>query len=212
MVGDRASVEQAGPGRTALVVVDVQNDFADSSGSLAVTGAGAILPAINDAIARAVDAGGFVAYTQDWHPEHTPHFARDGGIWPAHCVQHSWGAAFHPDLHVAGPVVRKGSNGEDGYSGFSMRDPVSGETMPTELDRLLRDAGATRVVICGLATDYCVKATALDARALGYPTTVVLAGVRAVDLAAGDGDRALGEMAASGVELVADVAAAFPAG
>ena len=101
----------------------------------------------------------------------------------------TWGAAFHPDLRVEGPVVRKGSNGEDGYSGFSMRDPVSGETEPTELDDLLRVAGIERVVIAGLATDYCVLATALDARTLGYQTTLLAAAIRAVDLAEGDGAR-----------------------
>jgi nicotinamidase/pyrazinamidase len=112
------------------------------------------------------------------------------------------GAAFHPDLVVDGPVVRKGTNGEDGYSGFTMRDPVSGATMPTELESILRDRGVRRVVVGGLATDYCVKATALDAARLGFETAVLVDGVRAVDLAPGDGDRALEEMSAVGIELV----------
>jgi nicotinamidase/pyrazinamidase len=187
---------------TALVVVDVQNDFADPGGSLAVTGAGEVVAAANAAVAVVREAGGLVAYTADWHPAHTPHFAQDGGIWPVHCVGGSWGAAFHPDLVVDGPVVRKGTSGEDGYSGFTVRDPTTGATKPTELGPLLRAEGIDRVVVCGLATDYCVKATALDAMGLGFGTAVLVDGVRAVDLAAGDGQRALDEMAAAGVELV----------
>ena len=142
-----------------------------------------------------------MVYTQDWHPPTTPHFAKDGGIWPVHCVRDTWGAALHPDLTSEGPVVRKGSNGEDGYSGFTMRDPVTGATMPTELAGLLAGSGIERVVVCGLATDYCVGATALDARSLGLHTTVLRDLVRAVDLAPGDGDRMISSMAAAGVVL-----------
>ena len=184
---------------TALVVVDVQNDFADPSGGLAVGGGGAILPLVNASVADALVGGAFVVYTQDWHPESTAHFAKDGGTWPVHCVAGSWGAEFHPELDVAGPSVRKGSNGEDGYSGFTMRDPVSGETIPTELEGLLREHGAQRVVIVGLATDYCVKATALDAVELGFETIVLAAATAAVDLQPGDGERAIQEMSAAGV-------------
>jgi len=188
---------------SALVVVDIQNDFANPAGSLTVTGGDAIVPFVNEEIAGALAAGALVVYTQDWHPESTPHFARDGGIWPVHCVAGSWGAALHPALTAgAGPVVRKGAAGEDGYSGFTMRDPASGATVPTELDAILRAHGVRRVVVCGLATDYCVKATALDAVANGYATEVLLAGIRAVDLAPGDGERALTEMATAGVALI----------
>ncbi len=109
-------------------------------------------------------------------PPVTPHFEKDGGIWPVHCVGGTWGAELHPDLRVAGPVVRKGRNGEDGYSGFSLRDPRTGETEPTELDDLLRATGVRHVVIVGLATDYCVLASGLDARARDYATTVLAAG------------------------------------
>ena len=186
---------------TALIVVDVQNDFADSAGSLSVRGAPEILPIVNAEIERATAAGTLVVYTQDWHPPSTPHFAKDGGIWPVHCVQETWGAAFHPDLIVGDSVVRKGANGEDGYSGFSMRDPTTGETIPTRLDSVLRNAGVKSVVIVGLATDYCVKATALDAQALGYPATVLGAGVRAVDLQGGDGERAIRDMQDAGVTV-----------
>jgi len=98
--------------------------------------------------------------------------------------------------------VRKGTSGEDGYSGFTVRDPRTGATSPTELAGLLRAAGIDRVVVCGLATDYCVKATAVDAAELGFETAVLVDAIRAVDLAAGDGRRALDAMAAAGVELV----------
>jgi nicotinamidase/pyrazinamidase len=187
---------------TALVIVDVQNDFADPAGSLAVRGAADVVGAANVAAARVRGFGGQVAYTADWHPAHTPHFAQDGGIWPVHCVGDTWGAAFHPGLIVDGPIVRKGTAGEDGYSGFTVRDPATGATAPTELAHLLRAAGVERVIVCGLATDYCVKATAIDAAGLGFTTTVLLDAIRAVDLAPGDGAKALEAMAAAGVELL----------
>jgi nicotinamidase/pyrazinamidase len=189
--------------RTALVVVDVQNDFADPAGNLAVTGGQGIIPAVNDAIREARDAGALMAVTQDWHPESTPHFAKDGGIWPVHCVAGTWGAELHPSLEMRAdvPRVRKGANGEDGYSGFTMRDPVSGQEMPTELEGLLRDREIERVVVCGLATDYCVQATALDAVRLGFTVTVLAEAVAAVNLSPADGDRALSTMAEAGVEI-----------
>jgi nicotinamidase/pyrazinamidase len=188
---------------TALVVVDVQNDFADPDGSLSVTDGTAVIPTINDSIDAATAAGGTVVFTQDWHPKSTPHFAKDGGLWPVHCVANTWGARLHPDLRAPddAPRIRKGVNGEDGYSGFTMRDPATGEEIPTELDRLLRDRSIERVVVVGLATDYCVKATALDAARLGYEAHVLTDAVGAVDLAPGDGDRALDEVAAAGVGL-----------
>jgi nicotinamidase/pyrazinamidase len=187
---------------TALIVVDVQHDFADPSGSLSVRGGAEVVPVLNAEAEAARATGGLVVYTADWHPPRTPHFVTDGGIWPVHCVAGTPGAAFHPDLVVDGPVIRKGANGEDGYSGFTMRDPSSGATVPTDLESLLRDRGVGRVVVGGLATDYCVKATALDAVRLGFETAVLVDGVRAVDLAAGDGERALDEMKSAGVELV----------
>lgn len=186
---------------TALVVVDVQNDFADPSGALSVVGGDAVVEAVNTQVEAAVSAGALVAYTQDWHPPSTPHFAKDGGTWPVHCVAGSWGAGLHPRLVVAGPVVHKGAGGEDGYSGFTMRDPLTGKTQPTELEGFLRERGVVRVVVVGLATDYCVLATALDAIRLGFMTTVLRDAVAAVDLAAGDGERALQAMVEAGAVL-----------
>lgn len=186
---------------TALVVVDVQNDFTDPAGGLAVTDAEAILPAVNARVAACRAAGGLVVYTQDWHPERTPHFTTDGGPWPVHCVAGTWGAALHPDLVVDGPVVRKGVGGEDGYSGFSVRDPVSGAVDRTELGALLDTHGVRRVVVVGLAGDVCVAATAEDAVRLGYATTVPLDATRMVELHPGDGDRAVARLRAAGVEV-----------
>jgi nicotinamidase/pyrazinamidase len=187
--------------RTALLIVDVQNDFADPKGSLSVAGGEAIMPIVNREAHAAIGAGAVVACTQDWHPAHTPHFAQDGGVWPVHCVGGTWGAELHPALRAEGPRIRKGANGEDGYSGFAMRDPLSGAEIPTELDGLLRERGVERVVVCGLATDYCVKSTALDAARLGYATIVLVDAIAAVDLIPGDGQRALIELAAAGVTL-----------
>ena len=189
-----------GPG-TALIVVDMQNDFADPGGSLYVEGGSDVVSVVNAEIAAARAAGSPVVYTQDWHPPTTPHFAKDGGIWPVHCVKDTWGAGFHPDLDVAGSVIRKGSNGEDGYSGFTVRDPESGEETPTELAALLTEAGVTQVMVVGLALDYCVKATALDAADGGWNTSMLSSATRAVDLEPGDGDKALVELAAAGVTI-----------
>jgi nicotinamidase/pyrazinamidase len=186
---------------TALVVVDIQNDFADPEGSLYVADAGAVVEVANREAESARAAGALVVTTQDWHPPSTPHFAKDGGTWPVHCVADTWGAALHPRLRPAPHQVFKGVGGEDGYSGFTMVHPETGERTATGLDELLRAHGVTTVVIVGLATDYCVKETALDAVRLGYDTTVLLAGVRPVELEPGDGQRALDRMADVGVAL-----------
>jgi nicotinamidase/pyrazinamidase len=186
---------------TALVVVDVQNDFADPDGSLYVRDADSVIDVANQEIERARAAGALVVYTQDWHPADTPHFAKDGGTWPVHCVAGTWGAELHPRLAVAGQTVRKGTGGEDGYSGFSMVHPTSGEVSPTGLDDLLRAHDVGRVVVVGLATDYCVKETALDAMRLGFATTVITDGIRPVEVEPGDGRKAVDAMAAAGVAL-----------
>jgi nicotinamidase/pyrazinamidase len=188
--------------RTALVVVDVQNDFADARGNLAVPGGAGVVPEVNAQIALARAAGSPVFFTQDWHPPVTPHFASSGGPWPDHCVRDTWGAELHPDLVVAGSVVRKGEDGGDGYSAFSVRDAVTGEGTATLLDGALRDAGVERIVVVGLATDYCVVETVCDARMLGYAVEVVGDAIAAVDLVDGDGDRAITRMRDAGAEVV----------
>ena len=186
---------------TALIVVDVQNDFADPEGNLSIPGGEEVVDVVNREIEQATDAGAPVFYTQDWHPPRTPHFDIDGGTWPVHCVQDTWGAQLHPRLEVEGPVVQKGVDGGDGYSGFSVRDPVSGEESATRLGRLLEEAGAERVVVTGLAGDVCVKATALDARELGFEVILPLEATRFVEVADGDAERAIGECEAAGVAI-----------
>ena len=182
----------------ALIVVDVQNDFADPRGSLYVRDAEAVIPIINEQLDAARTARAFIVYTQDWHPASTPHFKKDGGIWPVHCVKGTWGAQLHPDLEVVGESLKKGTEGEDGYSAFSVRDPSSGETTPTRLEAMLRERGVRVVTVCGLATDYCVVETVLDARRLDFSTSVLSEAIRAVDIHAGDGDRALERMREAG--------------
>lgn len=187
--------------RTALVVVDVQNDFADPAGSLYVPGGESVVDLINAEVAAARAAGALVVATQDWHPPDTPHFAKDGGTWPVHCVRDTWGAELHPALAVDGERIRKGVDGEDGYSGFSVADPETGAVASTGLADLLHARGVERVVVVGLATDYCVKATAIDAATLGFATTVLVEGVRPVEVEPGDGRRAIEAMVAAGVAL-----------
>lgn len=187
---------------TALIVVDMQNDFADPAGSLYVRGGEEVVPLVNQEVELATRAHATVVYTQDWHPPSTPHFAKDGGIWPVHCVQGTWGAEFHPQLRVDGEVVRKGSGGEDGYSGFSTRHPESGEERPTELEGLLRERGVRRVVVAGLATDYCVKETVIDAAERGFEVAVLAEAVRAVELEPGDAQRAMEDVHRAGATVV----------
>ena len=183
---------------TALLVVDVQNDFADPGGELYVRDGESVVTLANEQVTAAQNAGAAVVYTQDWHPASTPHFEKDGGIWPVHCVADTWGAELHPNLLVHGPVVRKGTSGEDGYSGFSVRDPVTGAAAPTQLQSLL-DPSIQRLVVVGLAGDYCVKETALDGVRLDYVVEVPLALTRFVELEEGDAGRAVEEMRSAGV-------------
>ena len=183
------------------MVVDVQNDFADPDGSLYVKGAGIVVEAVNRLVERAQGEGCPVFYTQDWHPDTTPHFAKDGGIWPVHCVRGSRGADFHPDLVVEGVSVKKGGAGEDGYSGFTMRDLVEGEDRPTALHSLLQERNIAKVVVVGLALDYCVKDTALDAVRLGYEVEVPLGATAAVNLSPDDGDKSIAALQAAGVSV-----------
>lgn len=185
---------------TALIVVDVQNDFADPEGSLYVQGGDETIVFINGQIEEAVAAGSTVVYTQDWHPPVTPHFEKDGGIWPVHCVAGTPGAEFHPGLDVRAEAlfIKTGVGGEDGYSSFNVRDPITGEVTPTGLaDRL---EGIDKVVVVGLALDYCVKETALDA-VERFDTVVLADGTRAVNLEPGDGFRTVAALVSAGVAV-----------
>jgi nicotinamidase/pyrazinamidase len=188
--------------RTALVVVDVQNDFADPSGNLYVQDGEKVVPTINREIERVQAAGVPVVYTMDWHPPETPHFAKYGGKWPVHCVRDTWGAQLHPGLKVVGDVIRKATGEEDGYSGFSMEHVPTGERRETGLEQFLRERGVEHVVIAGLATDYCVKETGLDAVRKGFEADVLTDATRPVEVEPGDGERALHVIEQAGVALV----------
>lgn len=181
----------------ALIVVDVQNDFC-SGGSLAVPDGDAVVPVLDEYMARAADAGIPIFATRDWHPEHTSHFVTGGGPWPPHCVQGTRGAAFHPELRLPSGtlVVSTGMGPEDqGYSGFDGELPDGQSLQDT-----LRARGVDHVYVGGLATDYCVRATVLDALKHGFMASVLVDAVRAVDVKPGDGERALNEMLAAGAE------------
>lgn len=193
----------ASSSKRALIVVDVQNDFVDPEGGLSVKDASSVVPSINAMISAARDDDRLIVYTQDWHPKVTPHFAKDGGIWPVHCVADSWGAQFFPELEVVSDarVVRKGTGGEDGYSGFSVRDPETEVESDTAMESILKQHGIDEVEIVGIATDYCVKETALDARKRGFKTVVYRNCMKGVDLQPGDAEAAIQEMEEAGVEV-----------
>ena len=189
---------------TALVVVDLQNDFADPAGGLAVRGGDELAAVLAPHLAAARAAGSLVVLTQDWHPPRTPHFDTDGGPWPVHCVADTWGAQLVEGLAVRDddPVVRKGTDGGDGYSGFSVRDPASGEVARTALQGVLDARGVRRVVVAGLAGDVCVAATAVDAAGLGYDTVLPVALTRFVELQPGDAERAMDRVRDAGVTVL----------
>src|SRR5207249_10231939 len=133
----------------APLVGDGRDDAADPAGSSSVLVGDQVAPIANAQIRLAGEAGALVVATQDWHPRHTPHFAQDGGMWPVHCVWDTWGAELHPALERIEEVVRKGADGKDGYSGFSVRDPETGEVEATPLEDALRAARIQRLVVCG---------------------------------------------------------------
>jgi nicotinamidase/pyrazinamidase len=187
---------------TALVVVDMQHDFADPAGSLYVRGGEQIVAGVNTEIDAARQAGATVVYTQDWHPETTPHFAKDGGLWPVHCVIDSPGAELVEGMPVVGEVVRKGDGPEDGYSGFTVLHLPTGTNRGTRLSTILDENGVMSIVVVGLAGDWCVKETAIDGVKLGYDVTVPLELTRFVELNPGDGERAVDAMRNAGVALV----------
>jgi nicotinamidase/pyrazinamidase len=176
----------------ALLIIDYQNDFAAPDGALSVAGGEDIAERIN----HLAKAGGYdlVVATRDWHPADHNSFTERGGIWPVHCVQGTTGAELHPSLDQADVdvIFDKGTNqATDGYSAF--------ET--DELGNLLRERGIDKLTVVGLATDYCVKNTAIDAERDGFQVRVDTSAVRGVDVNPGDADRALAEMREAGVEV-----------
>lgn len=186
----------------ALLIVDVQNDFCPG-GALGVSGGDEIIPLINRYISLFRERGAAIIASRDWHPPVTGHFKEFGGIWPAHCIQDSSGAMFHTDLRMP-PDCRVFSKGmdpkRDDYSALSARNDKG-----ISLSAFLRKEGIGRLYICGLATDYCVRQTALDGLREGFSVTVLADAVRGVDLNPGDSDRALVEVKSAGAFL-ADIA------
>lgn len=180
-------------GKRALIVVDVQNDFCPG-GSLAVARGDEVVAPLNKLAQEFLARGEPVFKSRDWHPPQTKHFADQGGAWPVHCVQNTKGAEFHADLiddiHIR--TISKGLGDKDCYSAFD----------DTDLDLQLRRLGVAEVWVGGLATDYCVKNTVLDALRKGYQVKALEDAMRAVDVDSGDGDRAIEEMRQAGAEIV----------
>jgi nicotinamidase/pyrazinamidase len=179
----------------SLIVVDVQNDFC-SGGSLPVPHGDEVVEVLNQYIVIAESAGIPIFASRDWHPADTRHFAEYGGIWPVHCVQGTHGAEFHKDLRLPAStlVVTTGDNREDeGYSAFEGRLPSGGSLLAA-----LQGAGVTRVYAGGLATDYCVLQTVLDACKAGFEVVYLKDGSRPVEVNPGDGARAEEQMLAAG--------------
>lgn len=187
------------PSTDALVIVDVQNDFCPG-GSLAVPDGDQVVPLLNRYIERFAALKGPIFASRDWHPAVTKHFKAYGGVWPPHCVQGTKGAEFHADLRLPGDavIVSKGMDPDaDAYSCFQAED-LNG--MP--FAAALGEGSVQRLFVGGLATDYCVKATVLDALKEGFRVVVLEDAIRAVDVNPGDGPKALEEMKAAGATLV----------
>ena len=188
--------------KDALIIVDVQNDFCPG-GALAVENGDRVVAVLNRYIDRFAVARLPIIATRDWHPQKTSHFKSYGGVWPDHCVQDTRGAEFHRDLEIGHGVIliSKGMGAdEDSYSAFQGVDE-SGKP----LAELLRGFGVTRIFVGGLATDYCVKQTALDGINDGFVVVVLGDAIRGVDLNPDDSEKALIEMRAAGAAMIASI-------
>jgi len=189
-------------GNDALIIVDVQNDFCPG-GALGVSNGDEIVPLLNRYMEKFRAAGLPIIATRDWHPQKTTHFKDYGGVWPVHCVQESHGAAFHSDLELGSDVivVSKGmAADEDSYSAFQGKNDSG-----TPLAELLRGLDVERIFVGGLATDYCVKYTALDGIKEGFRIVVLGDAIRGVDLKPNDSEKALGEIREAGAVEIASV-------
>ena len=181
-----------------LLMVDPQNDFCPG-GSLGVAEGDAVMPVLSAWGDAAERAGIPIFVSRDWHPATTTHFKEHGGVWPPHCVMNSRGAEFHPDLKLpaSARIVSKGmGETEDAYSAFQARDEAG-----RPLKNLLDDNGIRHLYVGGLATDYCVKSTVLDALQQGFQVTLIPDAIRAVNLNETDGQIAMADMQAAGVDL-----------
>ena len=188
-------------GQEALIIVDVQNDFCPG-GSLAVFEGDQVVPVLNEWAERFSKQGKWIITTQDAHPLDHISFREQGGPWPAHCVKDTWGFQLHPDLKLPSHAefykgyLRK----VDAYSGFEGTRVHAEPT--TSLEEFLRENKIDTLYVGGLATDYCIKATVLDALILGFSTYVIVEGVRGVNLKPDDGQKALQEMRGKGARLL----------
>jgi nicotinamidase/pyrazinamidase len=181
----------------ALIIVDVQNDFCPG-GALEVPQGDAVIPTINQLLKQRW----LSVATMDWHPAEHCSFEPHGGPWPPHCVQGTTGAELHPELDADSiqlTITKASHHDKDAYSGFD----------GTELANILREKGVKRVVVCGIATDYCVKETAHDALAEGFEVFVLEDAIRGVEVNPGDSQRALDELRSAGAQVIASVHLSF---
>ncbi len=180
--------------KTALIVVDIQKDFLPG-GNLAVPDGDKIIPIVNEYIQKFEEAGGLIVATRDWHPVDHISFKERGGPWPPHCIQNTDGAKFHDDLKLPENTViisKADEPDKEAYSGFQ----------GTELQNLLKEKGIDSVFVCGLATEYCVKNTVLDAIKLGFKTHILADAIKGIDANPGDSEKAIEEMKSEGAEIV----------
>lgn len=181
--------------KKALLVVDIQNDFCPG-GALGVAEGDKIIPGLNRYIEIFSERALPVFITRDLHPENTRHFKKFGGVWPEHCVEGTEGAEFHPDLKVppGAVIISKGMDPrEDSYSAFQGADPGG-----TGLSERLKDYGVDEIFVGGIATDFCVKYTALDALRAGLKVNILMDAIKGVNLKPADSEEAIEEMAAKG--------------
>ncbi|MFH2138415.1 MAG: bifunctional nicotinamidase/pyrazinamidase [Candidatus Omnitrophota bacterium] len=183
----------------ALLLVDVQNDFCPG-GALGIPGGDKIIPILNDYIGAFKDKGLLIIASRDWHSAQTQHFKQFGGIWPVHCVQETFGAQFHPDLRLPDTVIvlSKGMDpAKDSYSAFQSLDPENNSL----LDRLKKH-GVKKLFIGGLATDYCVKFTVLDALNSGFQVAVLMDAIKGVNINSDDSEKAIKDIFDAGADLI----------
>jgi len=185
--------------KPALLIVDLQNDFCPG-GALGVPDGDRIVPRVNRTIRLFERRGLPILATRDWHPKVTKHFKAFGGAWPPHCIQGTKGSRFHPSLNLPKEaiVLSKGMDPEqDSYSGFQALNAAG-----RDLESVIRDLGVDELFLCGLATDYCVRATALDAMRRAIRVRVLGDAIKGVDLKPGDSAAAIDEMHRAGVPFV----------
>jgi nicotinamidase/pyrazinamidase len=187
------------PEKAALLIVDVQNDFCPG-GALAIRDGDRVIAPLNAAAQLFSAASLPILASRDWHPPQTPHFRDFGGTWPIHCVAGTTGAAFHPDLRLPPETIILAKGSDPALDGYSAFEGVSADGVP--LAEFLVQLGVQRLYIGGLATDYCILATTLEARQRGLAVTVLSDAIAGVELAPGDVARALARIAEAGTQLV----------